>query len=71
MKQAFIAIICLVILTGSAFGQKGHVQSLTFNDLGMGGGTANSGTYQSTDTFSFDVLLTFSGYNAVGLSFWL
>jgi hypothetical protein len=37
----------------------------------MGGGTSNSGTYQSTDTFSFDVLLTFSGYDAVGLSFWL
>ena len=46
-------------------------QSITFDDLGLGGGTANSGTYNSTDTFSFDVLLTYSGYNASSISFWL
>jgi hypothetical protein len=52
-----------------AFGQ--HVQSLAFDDLGLGGGGPNSGTYNSTNTFSFDVNLTFSGYNSLGLSFWL
>ena len=46
-------------------------QSLTFDDLGLGGGTATSGTYGINDTFSFDVSLTFSGYNCPGLSFWL
>lgn len=46
-------------------------QSITFDDLGLGGGTANSGTYNSTDTFSFDVRLTYSGYNASSISFWL
>ena len=31
----------------------------------------NSGTYNTTNTFSFDALLTFDGFNATGISFWL
>ena len=46
-------------------------QSLTFDDLGLGGGDASSGTYAPGSTFSFDVFLTFQGYNSTGLSFWL
>ena len=49
----------------------GTSQSLTFNDLGLGGGGPTSGTYGVSGTFSFDVSLTFQGYNSTGLSFWL
>ena len=49
----------------------GTDQFLTFDDLGLGGGDATSGTYMQNDTFSFDVILTYNGYNSSGLSFWL
>ncbi len=67
-KTLLITIVSAMMgIGGAAYG----VQSLTFNDLGLGGGDAISGTYNSTDTFSFDVSLTFSGYTSTGLSFWL
>ena len=69
MKTKLFLAIMSIITTTSFAGV--NTQSLTFDDLGLGGGTANSGTYNSTDTFSFDVLLTFSGYNSSGLNFWL
>lgn len=67
MKKLFITTICLAVLTGSAFAQD-RSQTLSFDDLD---GTANAGTYAPGETFSFNVNLTFAGYNAVGLSFWL
>jgi hypothetical protein len=66
-KTLLTTIICVMTATGAAFG----AQSLAFDDLGLGGGNATSGTYNSTDTFSFDVNLTFTGYTAFGFSFWL
>ena len=70
MKTKLLLLAIMSIVTTTSFA--GVVsQSITFDDLGLGGGTANSGTYNSTDTFSFDVLLTYDGYNAASISFWL
>ena len=58
-------------LPASLIRPHGTTQSLTFDDLGLGGGGPASGTYSPGSTFSFDVFLTFNGYNSTGLSFWL
>ena len=71
MKRTLLFFILLLTFTWPSSGGQTPSQSLTFDDLGLGGGTATSGTYNSNDTFSFDVLLTFNGYNAGSLSFWL
>ena len=71
MKRALLFFILLLAFTWPLAAGQSNTQSLTFDDLGLGGGTASSGTYNSNDTFSFDVLLTFNGYNASSLSFWL
>jgi hypothetical protein len=70
-KTLLTTIICVMTAVGAAFGA--DTQSIAFNDLGTGGGNATSGTYNSSDTLSFDVNLTFAGYTngATGLSFWL
>ena len=60
----------LLIFAWPALGQSSF-QTLTFDDLGLGGGTATSGTYAPGSTFSFDVHLTFGGYNSRGVAFWL
>jgi hypothetical protein len=70
MKKTLLFFIVLLTLTGPVLGQT-HTQSLSFDDLGLGGGTATSGTYNQNDTFSFDVYLTYSGYSSFGLSLWL
>jgi PEP-CTERM motif-containing protein len=70
MKRTLLFFSLLVAFAWPSSG--GQVdQTLAFDDLGLGGGTANSGTYNSNDTFSFDVNLTFNGYSANGLAFWL
>jgi PEP-CTERM motif-containing protein len=72
MKRALLFFVLLLTLTRPSAGQI-TFQSLTFDDRGLGGGTATSGTYNSNDTFSFDVLLTFNraDRDILGLSFWL
>ncbi len=70
MKKLLLTAACLVTLTSFALGQ---TQTITFDD---NVGTADAGTYNSTDTFSFDVNLTLSGWTgagltAAGLSYWL
>jgi hypothetical protein len=70
MKKILLSAVLLLSLTWPAFGQA-HTQSLSFDDLGLGGGTATSGTYNQNDTFSLDVSLTFAGYDCFGLSYWL
>ena len=73
MKRTLLFFILLFTFTRPSSADP--TQSLTFDDLGLGGGTATSGTYNSNDTFSFDVLLTFNGSTfgdiITGLSFWL
>jgi len=54
-------------LTTTLFGQT-HTQSLSFDD---GVGPGNAGTYGPSDHFSFDVYLTYNGYNSGGLTFFL
>ena len=71
MKRTLLFFILLLAFTWPSAAGQINTQSLTFDDLGLGGGTAASGTYNPNDTFSFDVLLTFNGYNASSLSFWL
>ena len=64
MKKAFLAaIMCAVTATSPLFGQ-GNMQSLSFT-----GPSAIDIT--TTNTFTLRVDLTFSGYNAGGLSYWL
>ncbi len=70
MKKSILSLACTVLMAGSIFAQ---TQTLSFNDLN---GTPNAGTYNQTDTFTLDVNLTLSGYNAatlqaIGLSYFL
>jgi hypothetical protein len=64
-KQLIVSALCLLAAGGLAFGQS---QTIAFND---NSGTANAGTYNPNDSFSFDVNLTFTGYTALGFSLWL
>ena len=66
-KTLLLTIISAMFTAGAAYGQT-HTQSLAFND---GVGDPASGTYSQTDTFSVDINLTFNGYSAVALDFWL
>jgi hypothetical protein len=69
MKKTILsALIPLFMATSAAFG----AAMITFNDNGAGGGTATSGTYNSTSTFNFDVSLTFTNPppSSPGLSYW-
>jgi PEP-CTERM motif len=70
MKKILLCAVFCLAIAWAALGQT-HTQSLSFDDLGLGGGTATSGTYNQNDTFSFDVYLTYSGYSSFGLSYWL
>lgn len=75
-KTLLVVIVTALLATGASATQplirpNGTSQSLTFNDLGLGGGDATHGSYAPGSTFSFDVNLTFQGYNSTGLSFWL
>ena len=45
-----------------------HEQFLTFND---NDGASDSGTYNPTDEFGFDIYLTYSGYNSPSYDIWL
>jgi len=70
MKKTILsALIPIFMATSAAFGSA----MLSFNDNGAGGGTATTGTYNSTSTFSIDVFMGFtSPPTAVqGLSYWL
>jgi hypothetical protein len=75
MKRTLLFFILLLTFTWPSSGGQTPNLSLTFDDLGLGGGTATSGTYNSNDTFGFDVLLTFTADadlgDVFGLSFWL
>jgi hypothetical protein len=66
MKRFSAALTAILILTGSDF-VCGQTQSLSFND---NVGVPNAGTYNPNDTFSFDMFLTFAGFDALGYSLW-
>ena len=69
MKKTILsALIPLFMATSAAFG----TAVIAFNDNGAGGGTATSGSYASTSSFSFDVNMTLSGTTtSPGYSLWL
>jgi hypothetical protein len=63
MKKTLLitTIICGMMVAGTAFSQ--HTQSLSF--------TPSGSIFNQNDTFTVDTILTFVGYNAYGLSYWL
>jgi hypothetical protein len=67
MKHLILAALLLAFTAA----ESSAAQSIAFDDLGSGGQTASSGTYDSTAAFSLDVNLTFSGYSSVGLTYYL
>jgi PEP-CTERM motif-containing protein len=80
MKKTLLLVIATALFTAGAnagtlpaslIRPHGTTQSLTFDDLGLGGGSSTSGSYSPGSQFSFDVFLTFAGYNSTGLSFWM
>ena len=60
-KTLLITIICGMMAAGTAFSQ--NSQSLNFVPSGT--------VFGQTGTFTLDTFLTFSGYSAYGLSYWL
>src|SRR3981081_2964407 len=67
-KTILLLTVSLLLTAGWAMAQ---TASLSFNDNGLGGGTATSGTFNPNATITFDVFLTFTGGTAHGLSYWL
>jgi hypothetical protein len=63
MKKTLLitTIICGMMAAGTAFAQ--HTQSMSF--------TPSGNNFHPGDTFTLDSFVTFSGYNAVGMSYWL
>jgi hypothetical protein len=57
----FTIIICGTMVAGTAFSQR--TQSMSFIPSGT--------IFNQNDTFTLDTFLTFSGYDADGLSYWL
>jgi hypothetical protein len=60
-KTVLTAIICVLTATSAVFGQQ-HTQSMSFSGPSV---------WVPGTTVNLDVFLTFSGYNAYGLSYWL
>jgi hypothetical protein len=68
MKKFLLTAACLTLFSSLAYSQ---TQTISFND---NNGTPDVGSYNPTDTFTLDVNLTLSGYNAatlqaIGLSY--
>ncbi len=64
MKKFLLTLTCVSLMAGAAFSQ---TASFSFND---NIGTANSGTYTMTQTFTVDLYATFD-FTALGYSVWL
>ena len=66
MKKILLTLTCVAAITGLTFGAN---ETISFND---NNGTANAGTYgPGPATFSLDVTASWTGYSAIGLSYWL
>jgi hypothetical protein len=61
-KTLLITVICGMMAAGTAFSGYG-TQSLLFTPSGT--------IFNQNDTFTVDAALTFAGYQALGLSYWL
>lgn len=67
-KQLTLTIVSLLAAAGFSFAAS---EAITFSDNGLYGGTNTSGNFSSNQTFSLDVSASWSGYTAVGLSYWI
>jgi hypothetical protein len=63
MKKTLLitTVICGMMVAGTAFSQ--HTQSLSFTPSGT--------IFNQNDTFTVDTTLTFAGYSAYALTYWL
>lgn len=66
MKKLILSLVCSFAFGAAAFAQTQSIALYT-----SGSTTQTSGTFNSSGTFSLDVYITFSGFSANGLSFWL
>ena len=66
---ATILLTCTALTTISA-----QTAVFSYDDMGAGGGTANSGTYHPGDSFTFQIALAFTSGGTIsnldGLSYW-
>jgi hypothetical protein len=60
-KEMLVTIICGMMAAGTAFSQ--HTQSMSFTPSGT--------IFNQNDTFTVDTFLTFAGYSARAVAFWL
>ncbi len=65
MKKTLLSLTLVLLTHAAAFSQS---QSLSFSD---GSGDPLVGSYGSSSSFTLNTSVTFSGYNASGLSYWL
>lgn len=66
MKKLLLSLVCSFALGAAAFAQSQSIALFT-----SGSTTQTSGTFTANGTFSLDVYVTFTGFSATGLSFWL
>lgn len=79
MKKTLLLVIATALfaaganagtLPASLIRPHGATQSLSFDDMGMGGGGASAGSYAPGSSFTFDIFVTYAGYNSTGNSVW-
>src|SRR4051812_42935020 len=70
MKKLSIIASCLLLMADLTFGQ---TQSMRLVTSGTGSAGATSRTFSAgvSNPFSLDVYMTFTGFTAVGLSYWM
>lgn len=66
MKKLILSLACSFALSAAAFAQSQSIALYTSGSMSQ-----TSGTFGSSGTFSLDVYVTFTGFTANGLSFWL
>lgn len=66
MKKLILSLVCCLAFSAATFAQSQSIALYTSGSLSQ-----TSGTYNSSGTFSLDVYVTFTGFSANGLSFWL
>ena len=65
MKKLFLALACSAVLAANVFAQSQSIAITT------SGGASTSGSFNAGSAFSLDATITFTGFTADGLSYWL
>lgn len=68
MKKLLLTLTCLAVMAGAASAQ---TQSIKFVTSGSGSAGSTSGSANAGSQFSLDTYMTFTGFTADGLSYWL